>query len=1232
MPVAWHTAVPFFYPMNLRTLLPWFLLSLSLSFQGGCSADSAPAKAGVPVAQKPAGGADDLITVSGVTSPSVGYALSRRGDELVLVVDAVSFEPGGTGVSVRAGLSADKTVMLDESQAKISRKDSRGRFEFVIPSSRLMASDDGWKKLRLAFSVEWAGGPFGQPRLRERFLHVTPGAPHAGLSANTADWQPVDLVEMERQAADRALQIHFDFNQPMDGKATVVIEDAAGHRVRNLISGQPMTKGRHRLEWDGLDEAGSVVPPADYRWRSISHPGLRPVYQFSFVDAPGSNHATFEAAASNANSVFLAAPVTEGGYEMIELTPEGTFKRGFNFPNGHGLGGVALALDDRFIYVAHDGTAWGEKTDYSKPGWKQTRTLSVLRLDLEKGEVAEFPGRVRYSVVKTYDVGPGTTSTRPLDESALAGIAALDGHLYLADRSSNRVVVIDPATGKPERSFALEKPTALAAGNGKLYALADGKLLQLAPATGATKVLATPAGRPAGLWVAADGRFYVSDAQVQVVRVLDAEGRPATVIGTPGGIALGPYDPQKMQNPAGLTVAKGLVWVTEKHRWQPKRLAAYDTQTGRMAKEFFGPTNYGSQGAGFDPADDTRWIGQGALFKLDFTAHTSTPLSILGGETGRRHTFWRQDGRTFIITSGKATWIQELRADGTLRPLACISSAHQFSYENNWTPPQAFVDAFMRDYPTVKIKVGQPGGIQRIQPNHGYGMLWVDRNGDGAMQAEEIEFSTAATNLAGSGWSHDFHDLTLRVPAEVAGRKVLVTLKPDGWWPGGAPKYPALNEAAKAGVPIDLPGSNQVESAVDGFGNMVLNSSPDMRAFAPDGRLLWTYPNKWSGVHGSHDAPLPHTGELQGALFFSGVVALDAKADVMLLNGNHGRAFVLTSDGLYLDEMFPDVRMMTNPQAGGIGILGGECFGGTFGRSEKDGNYYFQGGGISYRIYRIDGLRDTQRAEGTLAVSAAQSAAAERSHVRLVTDKTELRQAVIGWCATPPLIDGKDNDWLGTPTAAWSRDGKFAVTVRAAVDAGMLYLHYTVRDESPWVNNGKDWQALFKTGDGIDLQLGTDPTANPKRSTPVPGDLRLFIAPMGQDNVAVLYRHRVPGAKETDGVIFQSPWRSEKVDVVRRLDLAKIAVQRESNLYRIEVAVPLADLGLTSAAGLGLHGDFGVIYGDGQGTVNVFRNYWSNQATGLVNDVPGEIMLSPNAWGELTFGSPANAPIKETAK
>ena len=41
----------------------------------------------------------------------------------------------------------------------------------------------------------------------------------------------------------------------------------------------------------------------------------------------------------------------------------------------------------------------------------------------------------------------------------------------------------------------------------------------------------------------------------------------------------------------------------------------------------------------------------------------------------------------------------------------------------------------------------------------------------------------------------------------------------------------------------------------------------------------------------------------------------------------------------------------------------------------------------------------------------------------------------------------------------------------------------------------------------------------------------------------------------------------------------------------------------------------GVIFSDAAGTTRSLRMYWDNTATGLVNDVPGEIMPTPKLWG-----------------
>ena len=427
---------------------------------------------------------------------------------------------------------------------------------------------------------------------------------------------------------------------------------------------------------------------------------------------------------------------------------------------------------------------------------------------------------------------------------------------------------------------------------------------------------------------------------------------------------------------------------------------------------------------------------------------------------------------------------------------------------------------------------------------------------------------------------------------------------------------PDLNAAVAAAPAIDLPaGANMVESTVDQFGTTILNSDPVMRAFAPDGTLKWRYPNRWTNVHGSHNAPLPRTGELQGVLFFTGVAPLDAQGDVMVMNGNHGRLFAMTTDGLYLDEMFNDVRVGGQRDAY---LIGGECFGGCFGRSEADGTYYLQAGGIEYRVFRVDGLSQVKRDGGSLTVSPAQAAAAERNLARRVAETSAPKTASVAWLTTPPKIDGDAADWPAEGGLRWDKGGQVPVGVRLGYDAQNLYLHYTVRDDSPWANHGKDWQTLFKTGDSVDLQLGLDDKAPADRTGPVPGDLRLLLAPMDDANIAVLYRHRLAKPVAAESVVFQSPWRAEKVDSVKRLADARLALVKDGNGYRLEAAIPWAELGPVPL-GKALRADVGVIYGDRDGTVNLLRNYWANQATMLVNDVPGEIMLTPRLWGTLRF-------------
>ena len=60
-------------------------------------------------------------------------------------------------------------------------------------------------------------------------------------------------------------------------------------------------------------------------------------------------------------------------------------------------------------------------------------------------------------------------------------------------------------------------------------------------------------------------------------------------------------------------------------------------------------------------------------------------------------------------------------------------------------------------------------------------------------------------------------------------------------------------------------------------------------------------------------------------------------------------------------------------------------------------------------------------------------------------------------------------------------------------------------------------------------------------------------------------------------------------------------------------------LGFTPQTGQSYKADFGILSADSSGAATQVRTYWANQATGIVSDVPSEIMLTPGLWGELRW-------------
>ena len=1141
---------------------------------------------------------DEFLTFSGKLSPEVRIAVRQEQADYRVRVEA---ENPYARVTARLAAASGRGAVaaLD-----------------TLPAEHLFTAAEIGEgaPLRLALEASWFNAD-GTLRQREVFR-----APSLGgrLPEDARLWEAFDYAAYRGRVADLAQRIRFSVKQPMEGKLSVVIETPEGRRVRNLVSGQDAAAGTQALEWDGRDEVGNLVAPGTYRYRAASHPGITPEYKMQFANGGetfffpfGSNHGTMTALAANDSLVFAAASITEGGWAIIALAPDGRFVRGYRQVGGAGIEAVQLAADERRLYVLNDGGAWGGR------GKAPAVTLTVY--DIATGDIVSLKGgKGQYAVLRERelrDYKPGEPRAY-----ALAGAACVGGTLYVSDRERGCVMAVDLETAQAVGEIPLPQAGALAADGPALVAASGGRLVAIDPATRAVKTLFDLPFAPRALCLSRDGFWLTGDAD-STVKVYDRSGACVKTLGEPGGAYEGAWRPERLVNPAGVALAPdGALWVAEDRR-NPKRLSKWDRATGRCVYDKVGCPAYGSPGAGFDPEQPERWFGQRCQWKVDPAAGRSQLVSVLQKQEGHlqgkieeclNYTFVHRDGRTFVLGAYKGTLISELMPDGSLKDRALISDVHGLLYGLGWKRVPAYCEQVERRFPKADYEKKYADESCRY-----VGVLWVDADNDGDFDAEEFQFLPEGTKLSSFGWGVKLNDLTLRLPYRNAKKEEgVLTLRPDGYNACGAPAYSFAKALADvAPLRDDLPQGSRTTldtTLDDSGGNIVVNTDPFLFSISEDGRINWLFPNRWTNVHGSHNAPLPKPGEMQGVLFGLGTAPLDDAGDVMVFAGNHGRFFLLTTDGLYLDEMFQDCRVA---EVVGPGLIGGEAFGGSFGYDRVNKRYVLQAGCSGYRLYHLSGLDRVKRSEGTFKVSPEMAAAAARRSQAAAGAAGGAKQALL-----PRLAEAAKVSFGALPVAAEWSSGSWNIRVRGAYDAKSLYLQYDVADPSPWVNNGKDWTQLFKTGDCVDLQLGTDASAPAGRKSAAPGDVRLSIAPFNGKPLAVLYRYRLKDKTAANPVEFASPWRSEKVDDVCMLERVRAQVQVSEGGYRLEAEIPLAALGLNGAGGQTLRGDFGVIYGDRLGTVNLSRVYWSNPATGLVNDVPGETMLAPDLWGTLKFG------------
>jgi len=1019
------------------------------------------------------------------------------------------------------------------------------------------------------------------------------------LSLATAPCGAADAAAADGRG--RGTRIVIPVEMKAAGKLTVAIDAPDGSRVRNLVNGISYPAGRHEIAWDGYAEDRSPVAPGPYVARVATHPGLVVDYQGYFANGGekdtwipwGPNHRPFRQLLARGNLVAALAYFTEGGYSTSVFDAKaGAFRRGFTDRDWE-------AADALFAVDGATNRFYGVRCNEGK------RELIVFAHSWD-----ETP-RARVSLV-------GAPPT------LLRGAARVGETLYAVNAVSNTLDLYSFAEkpGVTEIAYRSSRP---------LGALAP------SPLVGTDTGLVRPPATNVLQYVVSGERIYaVLDGSHQVHVYDRATRREVGRLGAPGGFRLGPWERDRLVRPTGVAIdGDGFLWVAE-NRECPKRLSRWDVKTGRCVYEKFGPGFYGFPGYGLDPERPTRWMAHDALWEYDPQKGVDRPVAaVLPNDADAadcpanplpsrflRYTWTRRAGRTFVIGQGQATVVFEFLGEGrALKPLAFLSTVHNYGRRLAWecaggrdAPPfPAIREAWRKACPKVpEDRIDRTLGEDRSV------LLWRDADGDGAVSADELEILPDAKGPV-AYWGCALESLDFTFPmTDREGRNWALDFAAGEMTAAGSPPAWSLAKAWAARRPLAgrLPageGAFWSESASDRFGNLVtVTQTPYMLGVdRASGAVRWSFYNPYPCVHGSQKAPLPTPGDLQGILFGLGSVPYSATADVLALVNNHGRVFFLTSDGLYLDEVFTDVRVSARNDET---CINGEPFGGMFAWDAANRRAVLQAGGSrTYVVRNLDRVKETRV---PFAVTAEQLAAAHATPMAARPGETAK--------ARPP-------EAVLPATLSWrAADRGVRISAKALADA--LELTWRVEDPSPWVNNGDDPTLAFKTGDCVDFQF-LDASGDP---------VRLLLSPKKGDAngvQAVLYRHNAKGNRRE----FASPWRSHAVGDVSFPDGLSATVRREANAYTVTAKAPFALLDAASRPDAprrdwrseGLRADVGAIYGDADGKIDMLRTYWADKETGLVNDVPGEIIPNPKAWGllrlnaakEAAWTSPAGAKL-----